>query len=242
MNAVSQEWYQEKRRQVEAYFVEEHRLPDPPPIALSPSSRYRLEVSYYSTGPGTWNYSRGIVTRIEDGSILADVKRNYSAFPYTWIDHPSGNEYLLCGEDYQGYTVVDLTHGTTSTYVPPEAQQGVGFCWAVVYPSPDGRTLAVDGCYWAAPYELKFYDFAHPSVLPLPELGGSGTSDYDAVAVGWEDSETFVMKCTYVTRKSDGARYDQLPAEEQNILDHDLTLTEALTETVRWQRPPIPTC
>ncbi len=240
MNAVSQEWYQEKRRQVEAAFVEAPRLPDESEIALSPSGRYRLEVSEYDAGPGAGTYSRGIVTRIEDGSILADVKRNYGHFPYTWIDHPDDNEYLLCGEDYQGYTVVDLTHGTIQTYMPEEAQTGEGFCWVTVHPAPDLRTLAVEGCFWGAPFEIHFFDFSTPAHFPLAELGGSD-ADYEDNSIGWETPTVFVMTCIYKIRLPDGAHYIDLSPAEQTLLDQDRSLAGYKSETVRWQRPP-PIC
>lgn len=241
MNAVSQEWYQEKRRQVEAYFVEENRLPEVPHTAVSPSGRYRLEVSRYETGPDTWNYARGVVTRIGDSKVLADVKRNFGHFPYTWIDHFDGNEYLLCGEDYQGYTVVNLTQGVVQTYVPEEAQEGTGFCWVVVHPSPDRLTLAVEGCRWAAPYEVHFFDFSEPARIPLVELGRSDADD-EVNAIGWETSTVFVMTCIYEIRLSDGAHYLDLAPAEQALLDQDRALAGYKSETVRWHRPPIPTC
>lgn len=241
MNAVSQEWYQEERRQVEAYFVEENRLPDAPPVALSPSGRYRLEVNFYQTRLGSWNYSRGIITRLADEVVIADIKRNLGGFPYTWIDHPDGNEYLLCGEDYQGYTVVDLTHGTIQTYIPPDAEKGHGFCWVVVHPSPNSKTLAVEGCFWGAPYAVWFFDFSEPARFPLPELGKSDADD-EVNAIGWEGSDVFVMSCIYEIRLSDGAHYVDLSPAEQALLDQDRSLAGYKSEIVHWQRPPTPTC
>jgi hypothetical protein len=39
----------------------------------------------------------------------------------------------------------------------------------VVKPSPNGKTLAVDGCYWACEGELVLFDFSNPLRSPLPE-------------------------------------------------------------------------
>jgi hypothetical protein len=222
---------------VEAAFGEENRLPDAPDIVVSPSGRYRLEVSEYDAGPGAWTYSRGIVTQIDSSVVIAEVKRNYGHFPYVWIDHPDGNEYMLCGEDYQGYTVINLTQGVIQTYMPEEAQTGEGFCWVVMHPAPDGRTLAVEGCFWGAPFEIHFFDFSTPAHFPLAELGGSD-ADYEDNSIGWETPTVFVMTCKYKIRLSDGARFIDLSPAEQKLLDQERSLAGYKNETVRWQRPP----
>jgi hypothetical protein len=93
-------------------------------VSDSPSGTFRLETCRYSTGPKTWNYSRGIVKRIADDTIIVDVKRNFGPFWHTWVGHADGNEYLLCGEDYQGYSIVNLTAGTCKTFFPEEGGGG----------------------------------------------------------------------------------------------------------------------
>lgn len=101
------------------------------------------------------------------------------------------------------------------------ALQGWGFCWANVLPSPDGMTLAVEGCYWACPYDLVFYDFSQPDCLPLPELRRFEGLER---VIGWENANTFAFTCGYEIRKADGAKYNSLPAEEQDELDADPNL------------------
>jgi hypothetical protein len=155
---------------------------------VSPSSQYALEITIYPTGEGRWNYSRGAVRRVSDQVVVADVKRNYGQFWHTWVTHASGLEYLLCGEDYQGYTVIELSTGRIQVHLPDEAFKGMGFCWTAVHPSPDGLTLAVDGCYWACPYELVFYDFSQPMQSVLPEL--ERIEDL-ADTVGWQGNTRF---------------------------------------------------
>lgn len=102
--------------------------------------------------------------------LLDDVRRNYGLFWFAWVTR-DGLDYLLCGEDYQGYNVIDLAGGRNVLTFPEAAYKGGGFCWTAVHPSPSGRTLAVEGCYWACPYELVFYDLPEPTRSPLPELG-----------------------------------------------------------------------
>jgi hypothetical protein len=50
--------------------------------------------------------------------------------------------------------------------------------------SSDERTLAVEGCHWAGPSEIKFFDFSNPRVLPFSELTQDVDSYYDK-AYGW---------------------------------------------------------
>jgi hypothetical protein len=94
--------------------------------------------------------------------------------------------------------------------------------------------LAVDGCYWACPYDLVFYDFREPDILPFPEMQRfDNLSDSN----GWLDNETFELKKEIALRKSDGALYEALSDEEMEILDKDQSLVEFRYETVQFKRP-----
>lgn len=140
----------------------------------SPSGAYRLVVSEFSEGPGTWAYSQGIVYRKDDGIPIATVQRNYSAFPHHFVEgHPNGHSYLVCGEDYQGQTVVELDTGARRDVMSDGAGEGTGFCWASYSFHAPTRTLVVEGCHWACPYEFRFYDFSDPMSgwpeIKLPE-------------------------------------------------------------------------
>ncbi|HQE92041.1 MAG TPA: hypothetical protein PLH19_04600 [Anaerolineae bacterium] len=228
------ERYLEKRKGIEQFFIPENRITDSGERVISPLGRYELETYRYSTGPKSWNYSRGIVKRLSENKIIADVKRNYGHFWHTWVEHANGNEYLLCGEDYQGYSVINLTEETYDVFFPESGYRGFGFCWVKVHPSPDGLVLAVDGCYWACPYEIVFFDFSNPSVLPLPEIERcDGVTD---PVIGWTDNDTFAFTVSYDVRKSDGVKYQNLSAEEQDVLDKDLSQLGDVTERFEWKR------
>lgn len=156
-----------QREGVEKFFLEENRLPNGVGTyasrdSVSPSGRYKLVQSGYGTHPGSWSYSRGEVFRVSDGVRVADVKRNYSSFPLTWMEDHHGHDYLICGEDYQGQTFCQLDTGIVKNHVPDEAFEGHGFCWATHELLPDGKTLLVDGCFWACPYEFRLYDVSNP--------------------------------------------------------------------------------
>lgn len=227
--------YREMRANVERIFAGATPSGDAQTI-VSPNGEFRLDISEYATGPKTWAYSRGIVSRSSDGLIIADIKRNLSHFWHCWIHHPNGKQYLLCGEDYQGYSVVNLTDEIVHVYFPPEGHKGHGFCWTDAYPSPDGLALAVEGCYWAYPYDIVFFDFRNPDQLPFQELGRIGSLE---VCEGWQDNATFVMTREVQYRVSDGKAYETLSEAEQAELDANGTLSAHRTERVRVPRPPV---
>jgi len=184
-NIVDHKMYRKNRKLIEDYFKkhEKNCRKKGMPIEVihrhvSPSQNYFLSLSLCETKPGCWSYTRGVVTDTSD-KVIADIKRNYAAFPFLWVTHPNGYEYLVCGEDYQGYTVVNVTKGTSQTYVPEGWLKGAGFCWTGYKFDAEKVQLIVDGCYWACPYEIVTYDFSNPDVLPLPELKREDMPDED---------------------------------------------------------------
>jgi hypothetical protein len=179
--------YAAHRAEVLEVFARATPIPDSTEAFVSGSGLYHLETRRFQTPTG-WAYSLGVVTRVGTPAPIAEIKRNYGHFWHAWVQHPNGKEYLLCGEDYQGYNVICLETGENQVYFPESGFEGRGFCWAAVYPSPDGLVLAVDGCYWACPYDLMFVDFSNPLVLPLPEL--AHFEDLKTTS-GWQDNQTF---------------------------------------------------
>jgi len=157
-NIMDLQRYAERRAPIEERFRAKPPVMGTERTHLSPSGRFSLQTAVHAEGPCTWAYSRGIVQHLASQHVIADIRRNYSAFWHAWVDRPDG-EYLLCGEDYQGYNVIDLQREQNIFTFPDEAFDGMGFCWAAAYPSPSGRLLAVDGCY-----------FTDPTRSPLPEL------------------------------------------------------------------------
>jgi len=158
-------------------------------IVQSPSGKYTLGITSLETRPGSWSYTLGIVSmhykrqvgpKVEDAVLVIDqVKRNYSSFPYLFIEgHPNGHDYLVCGADYQGQTVIELDTGKRRDFLPPEAAQGHGFCWADYEFNADHQLLIVDGCVWACPYEYRFYDFRNPMVDGWRQIEVGGRNDY----------------------------------------------------------------
>lgn len=222
------------RRAIEKHFVPKKEGTGKKCL-LSPSLRYSLHVTPYETSKGYWDYTRGEVydTQGQEGKgvKIADVKRNYSMFPFEWVEgHPDGHDYLVCGEDYQGQTVIQLDTGKR---VDTEDNQW-GFCWAKIDASPSKDVLAVSGCYWGGPYEVVLFDFADPMKVPHPEIVRANNRIYDDAVWGEDGSISLVQEV--MVRSSDKKPYDDLSAEEQRELDEmdDDGGTEEITVTSKW--------
>ena len=163
------------RDKVDGYFTPENALPERQRRVTSPSGRYQLVTTPYGTKPGSWSFTLGELFRLhpEGTERVAEVRRNYSSLWHTWVENHAvtGHDYLLTGEDYQGFTVVNLTTGKVSTFIPDEALEGHGWCPVSAELLADGVTLKVEGCYWACPYEYRLWDFSEPDALDFPEKG-----------------------------------------------------------------------
>ena len=173
------------RSEIETRFSSMHPVLKPTEIHISPSGEYSLEIIEYTDGLKSWNYTRGLVRHQKTQEIITDIKRNLGYFWHAWVQHKD-REFLFCGEDYQGYNVIDLSTAINTFTFPQEAYEGLGFCWAAVYPSPSGKLLAVEGCYWACPSELVIYDFKNPSLSPLPELFRAEDLEH---IIGWKNNK-----------------------------------------------------
>jgi hypothetical protein len=148
-------------------FVPENKVENSEEVYDSPSKKYRLVVTSYKMGDNAWQYTKGdIFVLTEEGPVwLCDVRRNYGVFWHTWVEgHVSDSkDYLLCGESYIGYTVVDLARGTK------KSTESVCWCPYGMTLSSCGRILVVDGCYWACGAQYFILDFSD-----LSRFGASG--------------------------------------------------------------------
>lgn len=177
------------RREIEAYISDANELGEPDEI-LSPSGRYHLTVRRYATGPNTWSVSRGVVRRVADGKLICDITRNLHSFHHTFVTK-DGDEWLITGRSYMSQTLVNLDRG--EEHEPPgDHHESTAFCWAKVMLSPDGRTLAVEGCHWACPYEYRFFDFSSPANgWPELTIEGGGIEVGSELPPRWREDGAF---------------------------------------------------
>lgn len=126
---------------------------------LSPSTKYKLIINTYNTSKitnkNTWEYTKGIIYNIDSLNIVGFIKRNYSAFPFLFFVK-DGVEYLISGRSYMSQTILNCETGQIhdNTNDPDRSQ----FCWSEII-QVDENTVAVNGCFWGASYEYKFFDF-----------------------------------------------------------------------------------
>lgn len=204
-----------------AYFTPENQVGDSINEIMSPSGKYKLVVSRFTTGPGSWNYSQGVVFAIGSDTPIATVRRNYGAFPNAFVEgHPKG-DFLVCGADYQGQTVVNLTTGERRDHLPKAAGRGAGFCWSSYRYDATNAMLIVAGCFWACPYEYRFFDFSDP-MSGWPEIESSDGADDDDK---WpEVLPDGTIRCFQTYQPDDdedeedeGAPKEKRPSEERSI-------------------------
>lgn len=175
---------------------------------LSPSGKYTLQITSEPTKPGCWDYTVGTVSLTESGKVLDTVKRNYHSFGHCWIEgHANGHDYLVCGEDYQGQTVLELDTGRRRNFLPEEAKKGAGFCWVAYSYHAGQQLLVVDGCYWACPYEVRLYDFSDPmekgwAQIEFPEgrYGESSNKDPEI----YDDGKVKFFETAWINEDEEG--------------------------------------
>lgn len=123
---------------------------------------YKLVIKTYDTkkvsGRSTWDYTQGFI--YNNDVLVGSIKRNYGSFPFCFFDH-----YLVSGRNYQRQTIIDCDNG--QIYDNTDDPDADDFCWSSI--GYMDNTLYVQGCYWGAGSEYKFFDVSDIS-KGWPEL------------------------------------------------------------------------
>lgn len=116
---------------------------------------YSCFVTSYKFSEKAWAYLKVRIITPEGNEV--EFYRNYPSLPYLFLTH-NGMDYMITGEDYQGYTVVNLTKATVRTILHPGHEKGWGWCPVsfIDYDETDSL-LTVEGCYWGAEFEYRKY-------------------------------------------------------------------------------------
>ena len=156
---------------------------------LSPSNKFRLDTTIYRAKDANLEYTKAEVYDQNSNEKLFDFFVNESHFFHGWLTK-NNIEYLICAEDiFGGQTIVDLTNRKMVGFSPNED----GFIWTDFQLSPDGKTLATIGCYWACPYVIKLFDFTDPMTLPLPEIKEIQLLQNNEIITCWLDNDTIQL-------------------------------------------------
>jgi hypothetical protein len=161
----------ETRAYIERCFELAQTLPWEHLSEPSPSGIYLLNVDMCAGGDSkhAWGLAVATITERLTGEVVAQVTRDDDRFWHCWIEC-NGVEYMVCSEDTEGQTVIDLTHRRVESYAASDDQSDDQIVWVEFYPSPSRMRLAVVGCHWGGPYFTAVYDFHEPMELPLKRI------------------------------------------------------------------------
>lgn len=187
------------RAEIREYFDPKNLIEDSSQTTFSPSKTFRLHTSAYRQSKPEVNWLVSKVEIFENGTDekIFDLLAN-DRFFHAWFQ-VGDSEFLVCAEDmYGGQTVIDLTNRTMSSYSPDTD----GFIWTEFFLSPDANTLAVIGCVWACPYEIRLYDFSDPMNLPLDEIKSVLLTGSETIS-HWLDNLSFQTKSSNIDVSGD---------------------------------------
>lgn len=129
------------------------------------------------------------------------------------ISHANGREYLIFNRELYGYSVLDIQSLQTVDFIPAEMLEGKeAFIGTGTIYCPHTNVLAVNGCYWACPWYVEFYDLSDPMSVPLPFLGD--TYEYTVKKYGNNPVNTEIHSRRRVDNKC--RRTDQTVCQRAN--------------------------
>ncbi|MDG0791168.1 hypothetical protein OMP38_10010 [Cohnella ginsengisoli] len=199
--------YQEHKKKFE-YIFNNKFMSKETDERLLPDGQHILKTHYYfddSHQVSEYNV-RASKTDVLDqmGRIVTELKNIDSHVDFfSMVKHSNGNNYLFFSTELYGYSVLDLSDYCTYHFIPAESfkEKKETFIWTSVLYCAQNNILAVDGCYWACPSSTYFFDFSHPTEIPLKELynsydmDGEVNIDTDVVPLRWNNDGTIVLKC-----------------------------------------------
>ena len=100
-----------------------------------------------------------------------------------------GTEYLFLPEATGGQSVYDTKLKQLHSFYSDEEP----FIWLKLCPSPDGNKLAVEGCYWACPNELRIYDISEIAKLPYPLIHQETKFDQNCEIEKWQNNHQLIF-------------------------------------------------
>ena len=225
MNNISERWYKTKRRDVEDRITEGELLANKRKQYESPEKKYVLSITpvAFREDGRYWAYTIGKVykkTKNKTGKLVVTIHRNSEKFPFAFFEGLDGKDYFICGEDYQGQTIVCLNNGDRVDFIGEKAKRNMEFCWQKFHLSPNKKIIAVEGHSRNKPSEVaeyrgvRFFNFEEKMELPYQEFGNRISFHYDN-AIGWEDDSHFLISVVEDRRKDDLMKVRDLPKEER---------------------------
>jgi len=158
------EYYQNQLFAPEYFVDEEHRIIDDDISVLERNYARDRFLDDYSGYPYVYHISGSESIVFEKGAEIFSFKTvHFGRNVQAPITHQDGKKYLIFKKDMYGHSVLDLASKEVFDYFPAESfHEGETFIWCSIHYNPLNNIMAVEGCYWAAPYSIVLVDFSHP--------------------------------------------------------------------------------
>jgi hypothetical protein len=196
-NAAYSDEYLAKLAKWDFVFTEEHHDSKRDRIIDICPEKYQIRIESFRLESDELGYSTrhsiAYVYRLHDENeeLISSIKCYYSVTLFQYIEHSNGFEYLIFRRDLYGYSILNLNSLKVFHYIPKVAilPDKESFIWTEVSYSGNSNFLAVEGCYWACPYEIMIFDISNPEKLPYPLIAKLNDDDEFAIC-GWKDGHT----------------------------------------------------
>lgn len=163
--------------------------------AISPTQEYHLEIDHYiierfeiNVDKYRYNY---YVMKIYRNNTLIFTLYCHTVLFFEWIVLDE-NTFLLCSDYYQCYGIMNLSSLEYKRFIPEEVIDGNGFIWLKGYISPNKNYIAIEGCIWAFPYQIKVFNISDPMNIPYKKLIETDKHEEYSKIIGWKDNNTFL--------------------------------------------------
>lgn len=223
MNYATDPWYEDRRGKVMQAVSLGKPVKNKREIRKSPSGKYSLELTPYVVKDMKCPFYCVVeIKRTSDGDRLGKIVRNESDFPFIFIEDYDGKDYLLCAEDYQGFTIVNITEGKKYDYIAEKSKRELSLRINDFYVSPDKKVIAIEGHGKSKPNdiveidEIHFYKMGDLTKLPYEEVDKRITFAYDKV-IGWDTSDRFIISMIEDYIVPAGVCLDEIKALDERL-------------------------
>lgn len=146
-------------------------LKDENEIIISKEMGYKIYTEKYEINreeghpkyPYTEKGSKNKILDKNNSCIYEYIELNCPYNLYDIIKHSNGKNYLCFKTDFYGYSFLDLSTLKDFHYTPHGInERKESFIWCSTFYNPENDIIAVEGCFWSAPYDVLLYEIKDP--------------------------------------------------------------------------------
>ena len=161
----------------------------------SPNGRFEIR---YSVGgcqpiePYSLEFGKAEIYDTTTDQLEAVLVRDHYTEPtFDWFTRDEQCILIWASTYLRGYEVVDLEN---QSLMHVEINKDEEFIWLECLISPSQTKIAVTGCYWVCPYELKVFDLPNLKNEDIQETGFNelAATSYESGKLSWIDDQTVV--------------------------------------------------